>query len=529
MSIPNAAKLAIAMQVYVQKNLQKTSIATNNFQTLLTKTGLRAGSFDSKFPALFSFHGLDIKNTLDQAIKDKDIQVRAAELATEGMHRAISKLYEKYKARILTAEKLKEIEQAIQAFIDAVYTSINNDPLVQNSSNRTLTQDVTVKLAEQAFNKLQALIKQPYLVQYSNEQGRLPSIKILSNSFSNFRDTINTSIKVEIIAVLKENNVTNSKLSNPNYITTSILNWGHTRTGDSILTGKLLASVISLSNFNVSQEAYRIISTDFIQETGQQNTEIKLSRTSTTGGGDYETLELVLQSEYIQKVVVQNRLYNQAVLGQAEKNWNLLDLVDRSPKLREELGVSSQADLLDKLIQMKSSPSMVDNLIEKLGLTAVGKLKTYSPKKYTKPLSSKSTKVKQKSKKVKVSLTNVKNSPGGSDKFSGETLNLTNLQNLLNQRLHDQIRANMGTGSAKNVLNYRSGRLAQSAKVERLSESRAGMIQAFYTYMKYPYATFSNDGLQQSPKSRDPKLLISKSIREIASTTVANRMRAINI
>lgn len=109
------------------------------------------------------------------------------------------------------------------------------------------------------------------------------------------------------------------------------------------------------------------------------------------------------------------------------------------------------------------------------------------------------------------------------------TLNLTNLQNLLNQRLHDQIKANMGTGSARNVLNYRSGRFAQSAKVERMSESRAGMLTAFYTYMKYPYATFSEGGRQQYPKTRDPKLLIAKSIREIAGTSVSNRMRQVNI
>ena len=55
------------------------------------------------------------------------------------------------------------------------------------------------------------------------------------------------------------------------------------------------------------------------------------------------------------------------------------------------------------------------------------------------------------------------------------------------------------------------------------------MITAFYTYMKYPYATFSDGGAQQSPKSRDPKLLIAKSIREIAGTSVANRMRAVNV
>ena len=85
----------------------------------------------------------------------------------------------------------------------------------------------------------------------------------------------------------------------------------------------------------------------------------------------------------------------------------------------------------------------------------------------------------------------------------------------------------MGDGSSRNVLNYRTGRLAESAQVVKLSESRAGMITAFYTYMKNPYATFSEGGRQQNPRSRDPKLLISKSIREIAETQVANRLRAV--
>ena len=87
----------------------------------------------------------------------------------------------------------------------------------------------------------------------------------------------------------------------------------------------------------------------------------------------------------------------------------------------------------------------------------------------------------------------------------------------------------MGSGSSRTVLNLQTGRLAESAKVERLSESRAGMITAFYSYMKNPYATFSDGGQQSSPKSRDPKLLISKSIREIAATQVANRLRAVAI
>jgi hypothetical protein len=105
--------------------------------------------------------------------------------------------------------------------------------------------------------------------------------------------------------------------------------------------------------------------------------------------------------------------------------------------------------------------------------------------------------------------------------------NIISLQNLINANLHDQIKSNMGTGTRKDVLNYRSGRLARSAEVTRMSESRQGMITAFYTYMKNPYATFSRGGRQEVPYSRDPKLLISRSIRELAGTQVANRMRAV--
>ena len=105
--------------------------------------------------------------------------------------------------------------------------------------------------------------------------------------------------------------------------------------------------------------------------------------------------------------------------------------------------------------------------------------------------------------------------------------NLTSLQALLDAQLQDVISANMGSGSNKDILNYRTGRFAASAKVEKLSESRQGMITAFYTYMRNPYGTFSQGGRQQNPKSRDPKLLISKSIREIAQNSVANRLRAV--
>lgn len=109
------------------------------------------------------------------------------------------------------------------------------------------------------------------------------------------------------------------------------------------------------------------------------------------------------------------------------------------------------------------------------------------------------------------------------------TASLTSLQNLLNSGLVDQIKRNMGTGQRRDVLNLRTGRFAESVRIEKLSESRQGMITAFYSYMKNPYATFSAGGRQEYPKSRDPKLLIAKSIREIVGQQVANRLRAVNI
>lgn len=108
-------------------------------------------------------------------------------------------------------------------------------------------------------------------------------------------------------------------------------------------------------------------------------------------------------------------------------------------------------------------------------------------------------------------------------------VNIVNLQALINLQLQDVISANMGDGRSKGVLNYRSGRFASSARVESMSVSRQGMITAYYSYMKNPYATFSAGGKQSMPKSRDPKLLISKSIREIAQELVTNQLRAVSL
>ena len=111
----------------------------------------------------------------------------------------------------------------------------------------------------------------------------------------------------------------------------------------------------------------------------------------------------------------------------------------------------------------------------------------------------------------------------------GTFYSLASLQLLINSQLQDVISANMGDGSQRNVLNYRTGRFAASASVTKMSQSREGMITAFYTYMKNPYQTFEPGFKQGSPKTRDPKLLISRSIRDIAATKVANTLRAVSV
>ncbi len=189
----------------------------------------------------------------------------------------------------------------------------------------------------------------------------------------------------------------------------------------------------------------------------------------------------------------------------------------------------TKKDLMELFPKVQASKSVIeaitDIVVENI---AVGKSKPYKSSKQlpskTEALANISIKIPEiKLKKIKVREPVIRN------KQTGKFTSLASLQLLLNSALRLQIQRNMGSGNRKDVLNYRTGRFAESAKVERLSQSREGMITAFYSYMKYPYQTFEPGFRQGSPKSRDPKLLISKSVREIAATMVGNRLRAVRL
>jgi hypothetical protein len=191
--------------------------------------------------------------------------------------------------------------------------------------------------------------------------------------------------------------------------------------------------------------------------------------------------------------------------------------------------------LLAKLIESKGSPSMVD-LITYAVMDAIDKgkraVKTYSTdlikiveNKGSKVNTSKlNRKIKEEKLSTKKLINSIKRIPSTTTESAKSSIDL---QAILAARINQQVAENMGKGDEHRILNYRTGRFAESVSIDRISESRQGMISVFYNYMKNPYATFSDGGRQQYPKTRDPKLLISKSIREIAMPIVGNRLRSV--
>jgi len=195
-------------------------------------------------------------------------------------------------------------------------------------------------------------------------------------------------------------------------------------------------------------------------------------------------------------------------------------------KLERQIALLASKALRDKFLDLQGSNTILQDIeqaVVQILKTGKSNLSGHAPH------TQKTPKVKiNKDKNITttggIQGTSVDNTQG---KKAPKPVSLINLLTLLNTHIQDIVSANMGNGTSKRVLNYRTGRLAASVKVDRLSQSRDGMITAFYTYMRNPYGTFSDGGRQQFPRSRDPKLLISKSIREIAETVVKNRMRAV--
>jgi hypothetical protein len=106
--------------------------------------------------------------------------------------------------------------------------------------------------------------------------------------------------------------------------------------------------------------------------------------------------------------------------------------------------------------------------------------------------------------------------------------NLMSLKNIINANLHDVLQADvMGKGGAKELLNYRTGRFAMSARVLNLGLGPSGgSLQADITWMHVPYDEFLPGGgpLAIGKPLRNPQLLIGRAVRIILRDLGLQRM-----
>jgi hypothetical protein len=105
---------------------------------------------------------------------------------------------------------------------------------------------------------------------------------------------------------------------------------------------------------------------------------------------------------------------------------------------------------------------------------------------------------------------------------SGEgTDSLLSLQALLNSKLPEVVRKNMGAPALTN----RTGSFASSVQVTEITRTKKGFPSVGYTYDKNPYQVFEL-GAGKTPwanADRDPRKLIDRSIREIAAELAVGR------
>jgi hypothetical protein len=129
----------------------------------------------------------------------------------------------------------------------------------------------------------------------------------------------------------------------------------------------------------------------------------------------------------------------------------------------------------------------------------------------------------------------------GSGKF--DVISISGLQALLDAKFNEKLKEDMGEGSRQDILNNRTGNFAKTTKIEGLSLTRDDAIQVYYKYQKYipgqssansatgkfhAYDSFEPGNSQGNPVSRNPRLLIGKTVREILGPLVANRLKLVD-
>ena len=91
----------------------------------------------------------------------------------------------------------------------------------------------------------------------------------------------------------------------------------------------------------------------------------------------------------------------------------------------------------------------------------------------------------------------------------------------INAKLPGKVAENMGSPA----LEKRTGRFASSVRVTDVAQTPQGFNSIGYTYMKEPYSVFeTTSGSRFADANRDPRVIIDRSIREIAAEMAIGRL-----
>lgn len=117
-------------------------------------------------------------------------------------------------------------------------------------------------------------------------------------------------------------------------------------------------------------------------------------------------------------------------------------------------------------------------------------------------------------------------------KLSGKpkvpTIDVFNLQNLINRMMHLHVKAQMGEyWEAPIRLRYQSGRFARSARLVTLTRVETNTLAGMYTYQHRPYDVFL-PGQPLGSAARNPKGIIERGIRTAAYSILEDKYPGIN-
>jgi len=423
-------------------------------------------------------------------------------------------------------------KEEIELFIDAIKAAENSlnaksvaikTSELQSRLNAIVTSNDTeatvLKKAKNIFNKIYRLMDSS-----SNKPVYIfPSFSILQGQLTSALD-----IGLSIATIEKENFRFGS--------IGELLDFGHTAVGyqekdqlkikfNSPKLFGILYDVLTSTNVSNPELLAKTASVKFLEETKQVEEYIEIDKEFSDG---FIKLFVSIGGNIVR---FENSILNQrrgSILERKETLGTGRVVLQRLKDQFKGIGKKLATEISRSIVIGRDSPSILDYIKYSIITTIEGKtVQRYNNKKTVKNSTTYKTKMPVLSGIGTPAKLTKKSKPRSDLRSNIVVTNLTSLQNLLNASLIEQVKKNMGTGSRRDILNLRTGRFAESVEITRMSESRQGMITAFYTYMKNPYATFSAGGRQEYPRSRDPKLLIAKSIREIAAQQVGNRLRSV--